>query len=245
MPMFLDTLGQFNGVREKLGLIRDAVNAKPTVGWKADLWGYHLAFRKPSGTINDTGTVATAGPGGANATRLGLGFVTNTRLYALGNTGTSPFQTAPVVGSDGVAPIPANFIGNPLAQTGMHALDPVDLFNLMVIPGDRDISEAQMNLIIGPASVYCQQRRAFLILDARASWTVNGLPVATDAMVNDVRALVVKDYSAVFYPRVYGPFGPGGALANMGAAGLIAGLMARIDSTRGVWKAPAGIEAGL
>jgi len=243
-PMFQDALGGNNGVREKLGIIRDAVNANPTVGWRADLWGYHLAFRKPTGTINDTATVTSAGPG-ANANRLGLGFVTNTRLYALGNTGTSPFQTAPVVGSDGVAPTPANFIGNPLTQTGMHALDPVDLFNLMVIPGDRDISEAQMNQIIGPASIYCQQRRAFLVLDAPASWTVAGLPVATDADVNNLRALVVKDYSAVFYPRVYGPFGPGGTLTNMGASGLIAGLMARIDSTRGVWKAPAGIEADL
>jgi phage tail sheath protein FI len=102
-----------------------------------------------------------------------------------------------------------------------------------------------MNQIIGPASVYCQQRRAFLVLDAPSSWTVGGLPVATDADVNNLRALVVKDHSAVFYPRIYGPFGPGSKLTNMGASGLIAGLMARIDSTRGVWKAPAGVEADL
>src|SRR6185503_1990573 len=145
-----------------------------------------------------------------------------------------------------VAPIPANFIGNSLTQTGMHALYPVDLFNLMVIPGDRDFTEAKMNQIIGPASVYCQQRRAFLILDAPASWTSGaGLPVATDADVNSLRALVVKDYSAVFYPRVRGAFGPGGSIVNMGASGIIAGLFARIDSTRGVWKAPAGVEADL
>lgn len=244
-PVFLDAGLGSDGVREKLAIIRDAVNNDPTVGWKADLWGHHLVFRKPSGTINDSGTVASAGPGGL-ANRLGLGFVANTRLYALGNTGTSPFQTAPVVGSDGVAPIPANFIGNPALQTGMHALDPVDLFNLMVIPGDRDISEAQMNQIVGPASIYCQERRAFLILDAPDSWTsATGLPVATDAQVNSLRALVVKDYSAVFYPGITGPFGPGGAIVNMGASGLIAGVFARIDSTRGVWKAPAGVEADL
>jgi phage tail sheath protein FI len=36
-----------------------------------------------------------------------------------------------------------------------------------------------------------------------------------------------------------------GVKVNVGPSGAIAGLMARIDSSRGVWKAPAGTEATL
>src|SRR6266511_3128821 len=43
---------------------------------------------------------------------------------------------------------------------GIHALDAVDIFNLLVIPGVVN-SEA-----LSAAADYCQRRRAFLILDA-------------------------------------------------------------------------------
>src|SRR5262249_3513962 len=74
-------------------------------------------------------------------------------------------------------------------------------------------------------------------------WTKNGLPVATATDVNQLRALVVSDYSAVFYPKLV--YSDAGIQKEIGASGLIAGLFSRIDSTRGVWKAPAGIEADL
>jgi len=54
---------------------------------------------------------------------------------------------------------------------------------------------------------------------------------------------VVKDHSAVFYPRLR--YSSAGTIRTIGPAGVIAGLMARIDSTRGVWKAAAGTEADL
>lgn len=61
--------------------------------------------------------------------------------------------------------------------------------------------------------------------------------------VHSLRLGLVKDYCALFYPQLV--VNEDGLQTNVGASGAIAGLMARIDSSRGVWKAPAGTEADL
>jgi phage tail sheath protein FI len=230
--------GGFDGVREKLRIIAQKVNADPNVPWSAELWGYHLAFRKKAGAINDKSTVATT----VDAT-VGAGFVANTRQYVLGNVGTGAFQSAGTPGNNGTFPDVATYAGDPLTHTGFYALDKVDLFNLMVLPGDREVDESTYLQIIGPASIYCNQHRAFLLVDAPASWTNVDIPAADASAVNAVRALVVKDHSAVFYPKVQ--YSDLGLKKLIGPSGMIAGLMARTDSQRGVWKAPAGTEAAL
>ena len=232
-----------DGVREKLRIIAQTVNADPNVPWKAELWGYHLAFRKKQGPINDVSGVTTTGGVGAGA--FGSGFTGNTRQYSLGITGTSTFQDGPgVAGDDGTAPQMADYLGNPVLHTGFNALDLVDLFNLMVLPGDREINDATYEQLIGPASVYCKGHRAFLLVDAPDAWTsAAGIPVADATVVNSLRALVVKDHSAVFYPKVQ--YSDAGVKKMIGPSGMIAGLMARTDSSRGVWKAAAGTEAAL
>src|SRR5689334_20300456 len=235
---FNDSAGGFDGVREKLGLIAQAVNSDPNVPWAAELWGYHLAFRKKTGAINDKSTVTSAGDAS-----LGNGFVANTRQYVLSTAGTSAFQLPGTAGNDGTFPDVATYSGDPLKHTGFFALDKVDLFNLMVLPGDREVDENTYRQIVGPASIYCNDHRAFLVLDAPDSWTNNNLPVADATAVNTFRALVVKDHSAVFYPKVQ--YSDAGIKKLIGPSGIIAGLMARTDSQRGVWKAPAGTEAAL
>jgi phage tail sheath protein FI len=55
-----------------------------------------------------------------------------------------------------------------------------------------------------------------------------------------------SNYSAVYFPRTFVPDPVNGnRLKSVGASGTIAGLYARTDATRGVWKAPAGTEARL
>ena len=49
--------------------------------------------------------------------------------------------------------------GDPSKRTGLFALDEVDLFNLMCLPGVGDFG------ILSEAANYCQARRAFLIVD--------------------------------------------------------------------------------
>jgi phage tail sheath protein FI len=242
-PWFLDGSGNSDGVREKLAAIAQAVNNDAASSWRAEVWGYHLALIAKDGSINKTAaTVVSAGDtflGGANFTR-------NVRKYALGNTGTGGFQLLVppgTVGIDGSAPGLAEYLGNPAAQSGFHALDSVDIFNLMILPPDRGPGAADRAQLWGPASNYCAGHRAFLLVDPPDGWTSNGRPVATATEVNTLRAPIVNDYAAAFYPRVR--YSDRGILKYTGASGAIAGLMARTDSTRGVWKAPAGVEADL
>ena len=58
-----------------------------------------------------------------------------------------------------------------------------------------------------------------------------------------LRVGLVKDFSAIFFPRI--TIDRQGKQVNVGPAGAIAGLCARTDGTRGVWKAPAGTDADL
>jgi phage tail sheath protein FI len=236
--------GDNDGVREKLRLIAAAINtaADPALQWRAEVWGYHLAVltKDPKHTINaQPAGISTGTADFDNAVTL------NVRQYSLGTAGTGAFSTNGVDGSDGVAPTLAEYTGNQLAQTGFYALDSVDLFNLMSLPADEEVNEATQMSLWGPASNYCQQRRAFLLIDAPASWTSNERPAVVNntPLVNDLRSTVIKDYSAVFYPRIR--YRSNGLMKISGPGGAIAGLMARTDSTRGVWKAPAGTEADV
>jgi phage tail sheath protein FI len=120
----------------------------------------------------------------------------------------------------------------------------VDIFNLMVLPDDEDVDFTD---ILGPASIYCEKKRAFLLIDAPKNWTneTTGLAdvVYDTTQVDNLRATVTNISSAVFYPRL--KYKDNGLNKLIGPSGAIAGLMARTDAARGVWKAPAGTDADI
>lgn len=147
------------------------------------------------------------------------------------------------------ADISTALIGNALGKTGIHALENVDLFNLLCIPRTSMVGSKQGLLestaaqaVMSVAIQYCRQRRAFFIMDT-PSWVNGPAEVRTWLQENDT----LRDHNAaLFFPRVKIPdplnkF----RLRSVGASGTIAGLFARIDKERGVWKAPAGAEASL
>jgi phage tail sheath protein FI len=228
-----------DGVREKWSIIADAINAKkaldPTFKWSEEVWGSRLALIPGEGGDNSQGSIATSGGGSIN---IGNSFIKNVRYYSLGPSGQGLFQVAAgAPASDGNAPKLANY------RNAFMILDKkVDLFNLMILPQDEDHSANDTKNLWGPASVFCQKRRAFLLMDAPA-WDTVQKATNPATGVNSLRIGLVKDHSAVFYPRV--TIQDNGLKKNIGASGAIAGLMARIDGSRGVWKAPAGTEAAL
>jgi phage tail sheath protein FI len=244
--MFMDANGtspngNSDGIREKLAILANAINAyaagDPTFVWQATVAGDRLFLSASSGGDDDTVTVATA-PNVA----LGNMFEQNVRYYSLGNGGASPgnFQAGWVGGGDG-NPVDAPY----LQLTAFPIVDKqVDLFNLMVLPRDAGHTNANALTLNGPASVFCQKRRALLLVDAPFG-TPGGWKDVQSALsgVNGVRIGVVKDTAALYMPRLQMVEGPG--TVYVGASGAMAGVMARIDGTRGVWKAPAGIEADI
>jgi uncharacterized protein len=234
-------LGNGDGVREKLGIIVNAINSQATLNFKAELWGYEIALISKTTNLNAIPAGMAILPAAIVAD-----VALNTNQYALGTDGTSAFSAGGVPGNDGGAPTTADYFGSQLLQTGFHALDPVDLFNLMIIPADEGVTSATHQTLWGPASVYCASRRAFLLVDSPPTWTgADGRPVVTGDVSTFITGLnvSVKTHSAVFYPRLV--FQDGSLKKTIGASGAIAGLMARTDATRGVWKAPAGIEADI
>jgi uncharacterized protein len=141
-------------------------------------------------------------------------------------------------GSDGRAPTNANDIrGNFEAKTGMYALRDVDLFNLLVIPETTKLSESAAKSVITDAIQFCSEQRAFFIIDPPPSKSF------TDIGTWAVEASKDKN-AALFFPRILAADPQNEfRLRDMPASGAIAGIFSRTDSERGVWKAPAGIEA--
>ncbi|HRI60786.1 MAG TPA: phage tail sheath subtilisin-like domain-containing protein, partial [Saprospiraceae bacterium] len=232
--------GHNDGIREKWAIIANAINAykanNPDFRWTAQLWGSRLALLPGDGADNSVGTLTTSG-----GIDIGTYFIKNVRYYSLGIAVPGDFQSSVVstdIGNDGYEPKLSHY------NAAFPILDKeVDLFNLMILPHDADHDANTTATLWGPASVFCQQRRAFLLMDPPESWA--NVQNATDPNngVNSLRIGLVKDHSAVFYPRV--TVRENGLNVQVGPSGAIAGLMARTDGNRGVWKAPAGTEADL
>ena len=232
-----------NGAREKWAIIADAINAErasnPTFKWAAEVWGARLALIPGDGGDNSQGKIVTSGGDGVD---IGPGnldyFIHNVRYYSLGTGGQGDFREGGHAGSDGGAPALINY------NDAFEVLDKeVDLFNLMILPADADHSAATRASLWGPASIFCQQRRAFLLMDPPEAWTTVQEATNPATGVNSLRVGLVKDHSAIFYPQI--TIRENGLNVNVGPSGAIAGLMARIDGNRGLWKAPAGTEADL
>lgn len=128
------------------------------------------------------------------------------------------------------------YIASRADRKGIFALESVDIFNLLCLPGVTDSG------ILADADSYCQERRAFMIVDAPHS-TKKPSDMVT---VISGTALPKSDHAAVYYPwiKIADPL-KGGKLRSCPPSGTIAGLYARTDSARGVWKAPAGTDATL
>lgn len=128
------------------------------------------------------------------------------------------------------------FIADRSLRKGIYALESVDLFNILCLPGVSDAG------ILQDAAAYCAERRAFLLVDPPKTTT------KPDAMGDlATGSLLPKSKNAaVYYPwiKIADPLN-GGKLRDVAPSGTIAGLYARTDSNRGIWKAPAGTEATL
>ncbi len=179
---------------------------------------------------------------GAGAATLtlsnGTGGVPNVAAFQLGTGPTVQAQQAGTPGNDGSPPSPVEIQGSRAAKTGLFALEDADLFNMLNIPGLSDAG------VLATAISYAEERRSMILIDMPS--TVNDFDEARD-WINDPANAGLRHRNAVsYFPRVRlaDPL-QGNRLRTFANAGLMAGLYARTDAARGVWKAPAGIEARL
>ncbi|MFJ3789652.1 phage tail sheath family protein [Kitasatospora sp. NPDC090091] len=124
-------------------------------------------------------------------------------------------------------------------------LDQVDLFNLLCIPPYRQSGADVEPVLYDQAAAYCKRRRAILLVDPPSGWNT------VDKAVTGFRDAVDRlggrgPDAAVYFPRLRrpNPF-KSDVLEDFVPCGAVAGVLARVDGARGVWKAGAGLEAGL
>lgn len=145
--------------------------------------------------------------------------------------------------SGGATPVTAAVPGADLVaqdyEAGFQYLNKVSDFSLLAVPG---IGTTEM---IDLGMRYCQNRPlqdVFFLGDADPE-------EATD--VERARSysdrLAKSSYGAVYFPWLSAadPLGRSREPIKLPPSGFVAGLYARIDAKRGVWKAPAGTEATL
>jgi phage tail sheath protein FI len=138
--------------------------------------------------------------------------------------------------------------GDETLQTGIYALDKVDLFNLMCIPRDP-ADDAAVEQLYRAAAVYCLKRHAMLIVDPPKAWSDQAAQGRFDQIQPDDLGIngpqLEARNCAVYFPRIRKLDPNTGQTEVFPACGAIAGIFAATDSSRGVWKAPAGITATI
>jgi uncharacterized protein len=175
------------------------------------------------------------------------------RIDTLG--GARPADTAtiaadPTSGDDGTDLIDDDVVGDDGdPATGIYTLRKVDLFNLLCIP-PLTPGATGTDVAMGTwtdASALCRDRRAFLIVDAPVGWTITAATDTNPANpgIGSFSALD-RNHSALYFPRLLMPDPlQENKLESFAPSGAVAGIMSRTDGARGVWKAPAGIDANL
>jgi phage tail sheath protein FI len=152
-------------------------------------------------------------------------------------------------GIDGGALVENDFAGQNFDanKQGLYALRNASLFNILCIPPYNANGDVETDLI-GKAAAFCEERRAMLLVDPPSAWTsvAAALTAATGSGGLQQALGTNSKNAAVFFPRIM----EADPLHNNNQdvfvpSGAVAGIFARTDAQRGVWKAPAGIDATL
>lgn len=135
----------------------------------------------------------------------------------------------------------------PAAVRGLQALDGVERFDFLCLPGlyadTAPIAIPTVAAALEAASRYCARRGAILLIDPLPDWQAAEDVVSGPSSIGTITTTVEREYAAAFFPNliVATTTGP----IACGPAGAIAGVIARTDRDRGLWKAPAGLDAAI
>jgi uncharacterized protein len=148
-------------------------------------------------------------------------------------------------GAPGGPPVAADYLGDVLAKTGIYQLLKTDIFNMLCLPSFAGNDNTG---VITAALKLCVDRRAMLIADSPSTWKTVASAVTPLGQANFTLNDVNGRNAAMYFPRIKAPDpapGQNGLVREFAACGAVAGVWARTDVARGVWKAPAGTDASL
>lgn len=132
------------------------------------------------------------------------------------------------------------------------SLDKVQIFNLLAVPGVVD------NGVLSDALAFCERKMAFLIMDPPGN-DVADPPnnyigdFITPGGDTDKNVAPLSPNGALYFPYLKSTSPVTGLAADpvsgelftLPPSGFVAGIFARTDTNRGVWKAPAGLETTI
>jgi uncharacterized protein len=240
-------------VAELVEAVNEAIGEQPGL----DAW--LVAQESAADGSSGTGTLKLAslgtgehsrvsiGPGGlASQLRLGLANfgieVTGAAEHRPASSDPDTNATAGQIDTSGVDGLPGSGLelqGSELDKTGMNALLDVDLFNLLVIPETATLPTGEASSVISAGVTLCEKRRAFYIVDPPLGSTLADIKIWWTSRPR-------SSYAAAYFPaiRISDPL-DGFRPRALAPSGTLAGVYSRTDATRGVWKAPAGMDATL
>lgn len=143
-------------------------------------------------------------------------------------------------------PTPADIAGGAKTKTGLHALGEDASPGLLLTPDAAEMSAAQWNALAKPLMAFCEERYIFCLLDPPRGLRSPRGPVRAVADWARQKGTPRHTNTAVYFPRISIP-DPSRKTGSIlvSPSGAVAGIYARTDARRGVWKAPAGVDAHL
>jgi phage tail sheath protein FI len=169
------------------------------------------------------------------STQLGLGLAAGGTERS-GSAADRPAAAAGagLSGGDDGSNVDASVIVSSQEGRGMLALESLIFprFNLLCLPG---VTTSDVGAVT-TALAYCKDQNAFLLVDPDPGVTKD------NALTTAGQFVAEGAHGALYWPRLITPDSQPTGLPPCGA---VAGVMARTDSERGVWKAPAGLAAGV
>lgn len=141
-----------------------------------------------------------------------------------------------VGGSDGLEDISAtDYVGDEALGTGLYAFEN-DAINIVAIPGITDVATH-----VGLTAYVEKRKDCVAIIET----PLNMKPLEALEYINVTANIASARVSAYYsWIQVADPIGVGkNPTKFVPPSGHLMGIYARIDNTRGVWKAPGGLEA--
>jgi uncharacterized protein len=131
-------------------------------------------------------------------------------------------------------------LGRAEEGTGLHALTGLPEPDLVCLPDTSRLDRQDAAQLITAATSLCAAQRRFLLVDPPAE-VADG-----DGVVDwvDRYGLRMRD-AALYVPRLLVEDTANGGQRAITSSAAVAGIYARTDRQRGVWKAPAGTEADV
>ena len=144
-------------------------------------------------------------------------------------------NTSLASGANGSAPTSTNII------SALSGYDTVRQSLVLNVPGVYDATT--INGVISYATGATRLNDVFVVIDGENDTVSNQLSLAA--------SYTASSYAAVYYPQITiadptaGVGAPASATKTVGAGGAIVGLYAATDASRGVFKAPAGLQTRI